>query len=315
MTETMRTTDPEMAAMGTVRGLLHGRWQAQVLRAAIELEIPGLLADRPMTAAEVATELPASVDGTARLLRLLACLGVLGHDGPAPAYRLSDAGRPLLPDDPATVARDAAYTLSAPVCGAWERLAEVVRGADPLAGSLPVDDPAIAAYRAGVARGTVTALLATLPAVFSAAPTVLVVGTANQPLLDGLLAEHESLTGELVGTDRLLGPGPAGVGPASLVVLPHVLHDLDDDGARLLLERAVGALAPGGSVIVVGAARRRPGSPPLAAYLDVQQMLVGPGRERSQEEYRALLGAAGLRTTEARDLVGRPGIQVLTATR
>jgi hypothetical protein len=291
----------EMVAAGLVRELVHGRWKGQALAGALRLGVPAALADEPRTAPQVAAELGTDPDGTERLLRLLACVGVLSVAGGR--YVLADAARRLLPEHPTTVARDAAFTLSAPVCGAWSRLAEAVRTGRPVApGGYPADDPVVAAYRAGVAEKNLAALLTQVDVPETGA--VVVAGSANQPMLSALRQHRPRLSG------ALLVPGEP-VPPADLYLLPHVLHDLPDPAALALLGDLAAAMTSDSLLVVLAAAATASDTPPLAAYLDVQQLLVSDsGRERTDAEHAALLTAAGLVPGGVADLAGRPGIRL-----
>lgn len=261
-----------------------------------------LVAEAPRTAPELASALGTDPDGTGRLLRLLACLGVLSaRDG---RYALADDAGSLLPEHPATVARDAAFTLSAPVGAAWEGLAESVRTGHPASpGGYPADDPAVSAYRSGVAERNLAALLSAVD--IPVAAEVVVVGAANAPTLTELRRNRPGLAG------ALLVPGDP-VPPADVYLLPHVLHELADPAALVLLRDLAAAMTAGSVVMVLAAADAETSQ--LAAYLDVQQLLVSEGgRERTDSEHHALLAGAGLALDATMDLVGRPGIRLLTA--
>lgn len=87
-------------------------------------------------------------------------------------------------------------------------------------------------------------------------------------------------------------------GPVDVVLLKSVLHDWNDDDAVRILQRARDALAPGGRVLVIE--RVMPGRvEDLPEHRTTTRsdlnMLVGlGGRERTVEDYDALLSSAGL---------------------
>lgn len=89
---------------------------------------------------------------------------------------------------------------------------------------------------------------------------------------------------------------PQPVRGARAYLMHSVLHDWPDESARRILEMQRGAMTPGFSrllihdhVDVVGPAG------PQAAAFDVQMMALVAGRERSEEDWRALLGEVGMR--------------------
>lgn len=103
------------------------------------------------------------------------------------------------------------------------------------------------------------------------------------------LAEGPAVT--VVAADALVEPA-CGVeaGSADAVLLAHVLHDLDDDDARVLLARAREALRPGGSVVVV----EIPGEGAFGSLFDLMMRVETPGRARTSAELHALLGEAAM---------------------
>lgn len=286
-------------AMTTVRTLVHGRWKAQALGAALRLGVAAAVADRELTAKEVADELGTDPDRMSRLLALLTAMGVLRRaDG---RYRLAAAAERLLPAHPATAARDAAYSLSPGFGATWAGLAEMVRGGARPA-PVPTTDPAAQAYQAGVLEKNLNGLLETFA--ISHGARVAAPGPHGAELLE-LLAQRRP------GLACL--PGEA-VGAADVYLLPHVLHDLTDRAARELL-RDIATTAPAGAAVVVLAAALRDVDPHLlCAYLDVAQMLsTAHGRERTESEYQALFAAAGFAAANVTDVVGRPGIVLLVS--
>jgi hypothetical protein len=89
--------------------------------------------------------------------------------------------------------------------------------------------------------------------------------------------------------------GFASVPEADLYLLKHILHDWDDGQAVRILENCRRATRPGGRVIVVEMLLGEIGEPGPAPFMDLNMMVMLPGRERSLSEYRALLKQAGFR--------------------
>ncbi len=87
-------------------------------------------------------------------------------------------------------------------------------------------------------------------------------------------------------------------GPVDAVLLKSVLHDWDDEDAVRVLRRAAQALAPAGRVLVIE--RLMPGQVQdlpahrTTARSDLNMLVSLGGRERTLEDYDALLAAAGL---------------------
>ncbi|KAF6799563.1 o-methyltransferase [Colletotrichum sojae] len=92
---------------------------------------------------------------------------------------------------------------------------------------------------------------------------------------------------------------PQPIKGARAYLMHSVLHDWPDEQARRILEMQKGAMTPGYSrllihdhVDVLGPAR------PQAAAFDIQMMALVAGRERSEEDWRRLLGSVGMRVVK-----------------
>ncbi len=102
----------------------------------------------------------------------------------------------------------------------------------------------------------------------------------------GLSSRIRVLEGDFLG-DSL----PQG---AEIVSLVRVLHDHDDESARLLLQRAHAALAPGGRLLIAEPMAGTRGAEPIGdAYFGFYLLAMGRGRARSVAEIIGLLNRAG----------------------
>lgn len=79
-------------------------------------------------------------------------------------------------------------------------------------------------------------------------------------------------------------------------LLRHVLHDWDDREAISILEKCRNAMRPGGRVLVVETVIPAGNDLCFGKWLDLM-MLVGGGRERTEQQYAGIFSAAGLRLT------------------
>ena len=80
---------------------------------------------------------------------------------------------------------------------------------------------------------------------------------------------------------------------ADVYVLLRVLHDWGDDDALRILHRVHEAMEPTARLLVVDAVVGPPNEDPLTKFLDVMMLVSAGGRERTEPEWRSLLGAAG----------------------
>lgn len=82
-----------------------------------------------------------------------------------------------------------------------------------------------------------------------------------------------------------------------IYVLKRVIHDWDDATSIDLLQRCRDAMVPSGCVLVIDAVLRPGNTPDPNKDMDVLMMATLRGRERTEEEFRALYKQAGLRLT------------------
>ncbi|HEV2147518.1 MAG TPA: methyltransferase [Longimicrobiaceae bacterium] len=84
---------------------------------------------------------------------------------------------------------------------------------------------------------------------------------------------------------------------ADAYVLKHVVHDWDDERSIRILRNVASAMDENGRVLIVEMVVPVGNEPSPSKLLDVQMLMGTGGRERTEEEYRALLEASGLRLT------------------
>ena len=113
------------------------------------------------------------------------------------------------------------------------------------------------------------------------------------PLLEGAGVADRC---QVIGGDAFTAV-PAGY---ETYLLSRVIHDWDDERAIALLSRCHQAMQPRGKVLLVERVILTGSTPQLLVLeSDVQMLVVAPGRkERTDAEYRALLGAAGFELTQ-----------------
>lgn len=131
------------------------------------------------------------------------------------------------------------------------------------------------------AHPTLQGVLFDLPHVVTGAP----------PLLQGAGVTDRC---QVIGGDAFTAV-PAGY---QTYLLSRVIHDWDDERAVTLLSRCHQAMQPGGKVLLVERVILTDSTPQLLVLeSDVQMLVWAGGKERTDAEYRALLGAAGFELT------------------
>ena len=119
-------TDPR----GVVAPLLFGFFPNQVLHVAATLALPDRLLDGPRTADDLAAETGTHGPSLYRVLRALACFGILAETGPG-TFALGPHGRSLLTDDPASLRHLVLLFSGDGVWRSWGELGETVRTGEP----------------------------------------------------------------------------------------------------------------------------------------------------------------------------------------
>ncbi len=310
-----------------LHGLLEAHQVSLALLAAIELGLPTALANDETSRAgdrTSGTEVAALAEVTGaspallgRMLELLRTLQLVALDDDR-RWRLTELGRWLTPEHPDSLlpyARDIAVN----GIPAWQRLAEVIRGAVPATAVDPVlVDEAIAA--ATGALGFPALIRSAVD--FPEGARVIDFGGGLGTFVEDLAAARPDLAITLVELPATAERAAArlarccvpdriqvvatdaadSLAPADRCLLQRVLINLDDPAAGALLVLARDLLAADGRVVVVDV--EADGSPGTALG-DLLNLARTGGRVRSAPEWEALAASAGLRIVDRR-LLRRP---------
>jgi hypothetical protein len=298
--------------------------RSRAVTVAAELGIADLLSDGPRDAGHLAAETGTHAPTLYRLLRALASIGIFAEDTDR-RFALTAAGRYLCRDhpfsaDPAARMYGADYEWRA-----WAELGHSVRtGENAAVHALgcdvweyrrrhPEDGEVFDAAMRTYSRADSPAVLAAHD--FGRYATVADIGGGTGAVLASVLAAHPAARGVLfdrphvlagAGTvlrdagvaDRVrLVPGdffaevPAG---ADAYVLARILHDWPDEDAVRILDRVRAAMAPDARVLLLESVVGPPNEDEWVKFLDLMMLVSAGGRERTEDEWRALLAAAGL---------------------
>ena len=311
--------------------MLFGAWTAKILAEVVRLNVPDALENGAMTADELVHRAGIRAHPVAlhRALRACAALGIVSEDasGRFGPTRLSHL---LTRNAQGTLKRFVEYS-GGLLWKVWAGLPEGLATAKPQARaqlgseffeylsthpkSLEEFGAVVEAHSAVTNRGVlerydfagirklvdvgagfgllVTAVLeryAQMHGVVFDLPAVIEVAPRQAPVRDaGVARRLVYVTGDMFKE----------VPAADAYVLKLIFHDWDDAKCALLLSNVVARLEPGGRVIVVDTVL-----PPLgdtsdvpSKLLDVNMMLLLPGKERTRVEWEALYRGAGLAIT------------------
>ena len=297
---------PEAALWDALRGALVTRTLALVA----ELDIARRLADGPRPVAELATETGADADTLQRLLRALASDGIFAEEEPG-VFRNTPASELLTVDGWDDFARLFG--------GTW---LEAIRGLDV---SGEASFPRVlgqefwswfashpeerASFDRAMAQGWQGRLERLETVEWRGDETIVDVGGGNGSLLGAFLERHPGMRGivldlpETVRNEASFGERLAfvegsffeSVPPGDAHILSTIIHDWDDEAGKRILDTV---RASAGERLVLLESVIEPGTDPQGAkWLDLLMLVIARGRERTEEEWRALLAASGWEPT------------------
>jgi O-methyltransferase domain/Dimerisation domain len=307
-----------------------GYYVSQAIYVAARLAIADHLGGGPRDVDYLAKATGTHAPSLKRILRLLASAGLFTEDADG-LFALTPIGACLRANVPGSM-RAAALLFGGITQRAWSELLHSVETGEPafrrVFGQDPFDymaqhpdeaanfDAAMADFTRNIAAAVVDAYD------FSPLRHIVDVGGGNGALLAGILTANPALTGVLFDlpqvVDRAITPmhalGLAGrceivggdffeMAPAggNAYLLKHVIHDWNDDRAAAILRACRRAMGAEAKLLIIECVY-----PPRvdqsdesrgATANDVNMLVCTGGRQRSEEEFRALYEAAGFKLT------------------
>jgi C-methyltransferase len=307
--------------------LIMASWLAQALCVAAKLGIADALHGGPRTLGGLARELRCNEDALARLLRALEQHGVFrrSKDGRVAQTAISNC---LRKDAPLSVRDFALYVGSSAHREHWSELEQSVRSGEPsiepLRGSsffeytrrAPEFGALFDQAMTGLSALAQEALLTRYE--FARFRTVVDVGGGHGRLLAAILQRTPATRGVLYDLPEVVADAPALLGRLGVLerceivsgsfldgvpvgghayILKHILHDWPDPDALEILRHVRRAIAEDGTLVLFESVVTTDGSPHIAKLTDLEMLLCLGGRERTREEFAALLRAAGFSLT------------------
>jgi hypothetical protein len=307
--------------------LIDGYRISQAIYVAATLGIADLLVDGPRTSDDLATATGAHPQALYRLLRALASVGVFTEQADHHFARtpISDCLRSAAPDP---VGGWAAFIGSPPHWRMWgDLLHSVVTGENAFRhihgldvwdyrARHPEEQASFDRAMTANARRNSDAILAAYD--FGRFRHIVDVGGGQGALLSAILTHYPTMYGVLFDQPRVITGASERLRETEVAarcvvaggdffaavpeggdayLLQHILHDWPDADATAILHTCRQAIAAEGRLLVIEEVIGPPNEGAAAKFTDLT-MLVGPGgHERTQEEYTALLSAAGFQIT------------------
>ena len=300
----------ERAPESVVWDLMRGAMATRTIAVVSELRVADALADGPRHVEEVAREVGADPDTLHRLLRALASDGVFAEEERG-VFRNTPASELLggLGYDDFAHLFGGVWYRTVGELGARMHAAVFPRiYGDDFWGWLAVNPSERASFDRAMLVGDARRVEQLAALEWRGDETVVDVGGGNGSLLRGLLARVPGLRGivfdlpetnrdEAIFDERLsfvAGSFFERVPQGDAYVLSGILHDWDDERAAMILRMIRAAASTEARVLVLDSVVPPGNEPHGAKWLDVLMLTLLGGRERDEEQWRALLGAAGL---------------------
>ncbi|WP_433166941.1 methyltransferase [Kribbella sp. CA-247076] len=310
-----------MTARQELMGLLTGKWIPPVLATLAELGIADEVAEKPLTAEDLAERVGAQPRALYRVLRSAASVGVFAEDADG-RFGLTETAGLLRSGVPESL-RDAARMFGLePFWTPYAQLAHTVRTGEPAfdrvfgqsiyeyLGGHP-DDAGVFGAAAATFHGHAMAPIVASHD-FSPYGVVVDVGGGSggllvellraYPRLRGVLLELESVLPEATTTfrdagvadrvDLVAGDFFTDVPPGDAHLIKSCLHNFTDEQTIEILRVLRRTGAP---VLIVETMIPAGNTPHYSKFDDIEMLAIAGGADRTEREWAALAEAAGLR--------------------
>ena len=307
---------------------------ARSLHVVADLGVADALDETPRTPADLAASVSAHPEALSRVLRLLAAHGVFEMQGDT--FRQSPTSRLLRTDHPQSM-RAFAQMFGLPIFWAtFEAMEHSVRTGLPAPKVFPEGFWAYLAQRPEAGRvfnaamgakahGAVAGILASYT--FSGFGAIGDIGGGNGHLLRAILDAVPNARGVLfelpqvieeatgIASERLtLQPGDFfrdALPSCDAYLLMEIVHDWGDEEAVAILQAIRRAAAPNAKLLLIETIVPDAPGPDWSKMLDIHMLTLLGGRQRTQQEYAALLAQSGFRFQ--REIDTGAGISILEA--
>jgi hypothetical protein len=324
--------------------LLDGFRVTQTICAAVELGVPDLLADGARTSDELAQASGADPSALYRLLRALASLGVL-HEADERRFSLTPLGEPLRSDVPGSLHGWVNLIGRDHVWRSWGNLASAVRSGENAFRALhgtsvwewraerPEESAIFDEAMRSLTAGSNAALLAAYD--FGHFGTVVDVAGGTGALVAAILESHPGTRGVLFDQEHVVSQAESVLRQAGVLdrcqlvagsffsavpaggdayVLKSIIHDWEDEDSIAILRNCREAMGSDAVLLIIERDLGLPNENAVAKLSDLNMFVMPGGRERTIDEYAALLDRAelsltGTHPTASGHLVVEAGVQ------
>ncbi len=321
-----QVSGPNPKQVGHMLQLIYGRFVGEAVCLAAKLGIADLIVTGRDTTAKLAGDLDANQGSLRRFLKALASNGILAEQA-EDHWKLTPTGELLRSDIPGSM-RDLAGLFNTPEhANAWLAVEHSVltggcafervygTGAWNYAQKHPEFNQAFNAAMSSVAGSVHQAIAHAYD--FSGIDLLVDVGGGHGRLMAHLLARYPAMRGIVYDMPHVIGGAAAHLAERGLAdraeavggdffdrvpsgadayIMTAIIHDWDDERSEVILSNCRAAMKPGGRVLLGDFVLRPANEPDFGRLIDLEMLVMtSNGRERTEEEFRALLHRSGLR--------------------
>jgi hypothetical protein len=307
--------------------IIFGRWKSQILYAGVKLGVFDVVSSEPMSQIEIAKELDLDPALSYRLLRALASIALLREHNDH-RFSITSMGKLLRGDDPQTLRGVALLEESPEHYAIWKHLTAMVKDGKQdgfvrefgqrifdYAADHPsyaeVFNQAMSSYSASQTRWILEALDGYD---FSKIQHLCDVGGGHGHLICSLLLRHPYITGTVLEMEQviqdktLLWANKMGIAAdrcnyvngdmfnevpsADAYFMKMILHDWDDKECLKILSNIQRAAPTQARLFIAEHVVPGPETPHFSKLFDIHMLCALTGKERTEEEYLALLKQA-----------------------
>ena len=302
--------------------MISGYWISQAVYVAAKLKIADQLANGSQSLAQLADATETHEPSLYRLLRALASVGVFAEqdDGSFTSTPKAECLRSDVPGSQWAMA----VMMGEEHYRAWGNLLHSVETGeiafDKVFGKPIFDHLSENPESAAIFDQAMTSVHGreTEPMVdaydFSDINTIADIGGGNGTVIAAILKRYPNMSGILFDLPHVIERAQPNLEAAGVVercrsssgdffesvpvgadayLMRHIIHDWDNDKAATILRNCHEALNANGRVLIVESVIAPGNDPSFAKLLDLTMMVLPGGKERTADEYRALLEASG----------------------
>jgi len=339
-------TPESIPPQAAVLQMVLGAWISKAISDISRLNVPDALKQHgALSAADMVAHhgIAAHPDALERALRVCASLGIFTEDASG-RFGPTELSEVLTTDSPVSV-KKFVEILGAPYFWkCWAGFGDAIKTGQPQTANqiglefweyLHAHPDDLADFAEGMKSNSLNSLLGVLANCdFTGSRKVVDVGGGFGHLAVALLEKYPHLSGAVLDRPELIPIARASlkasdsvaarldyiggdmfmaVPPADVYIMKHIIHDWDDARCIRVLTNCREMLEGDGRVICVDAVL-----PPLgdtgslpAKLLDINMMVLIPGRERNMKQWEALYAAAGLRIDKVTPIQDNFGTSII----